>query len=297
MAVIIPGEIPTKDLHQYLLAIVAPRPIAFVSTIDGKGVPNLAPFSFFNCFSSNPPIVVFSANRRVANNTTKDTLSNIEANRQCVINAVSYDIVRKVAVCSCDYPYDVDEFEMSGLTPLASETIAPPRVAESPAALECEVTQILPLGSQGGAGNLIICKVLRIHVKDEIINDRDRIDPDKIDLMGRMGRMYYSRASGDSIYEIVQHYSPVPIGYVGLPEFIRGSELLSANDLGALSGLLALPTDDEVNEFSKLPEIIECVNSSDAVGNLISFAKRAIKRNHREEGAKAIFLAQRILNQ
>jgi flavin reductase (DIM6/NTAB) family NADH-FMN oxidoreductase RutF len=297
MAVIIPGEIPTKDLHQYLLAIVAPRPIAFVSTLDAQGITNLAPFSFFNCFSSNPPIVVFSANRRVANNTTKDTLANIEASRQCVINAVSHEIVRQVAICSCDFAREVDEFEMAGLTPVQSTHVAPPRVAESPAALECEVIQILPLGDQGGAGNLIICQVLCIHVHDDIVNERHRIDPDKIDLMGRMGRMYYTRASGESIHEIIQAYSPIPVGYAALPDFIRHSEHLSANDVGTLAGLLALPTDAEVDEFSHTDEIAALIAKEAKVTELINYAKQALKENRKEDGAKAVYLAHRFINQ
>ena len=198
--IIDPINIDTKDLHQFLLAIVAPRPIAFVSTIDVEGNVNLAPFSFFNCFSSNPPIVVFSANRRVDGNTTKDTLTNVIATGECVINAVSYHMVRQMALCSVDYPTGVNEFEKSGLTALASSIVKPPRVKECLAHLECKVIEVKPLGDGGGAGNLVICEVVRVHVDESVMDDRQKIDPDKTDLMARMGKTYYSRASGQSIY-------------------------------------------------------------------------------------------------
>ena len=194
-----PSKIPTKDLHQYILGAVSPRPIAFASTISTEGVPNLAPYSFFNAFSSNPPILIFSSNRRVSNNTTKDTLKNVEDTGEVVINVVPHAIVRQMALASIEYGPEVNEFVKSGLTPLPSECVRPFRVAESPVQMECTVERILPLGEGGGAGNLIICRIVRMHISESVLNEKGRIDPHKIDLMGRMGRFYYVRASGAAV--------------------------------------------------------------------------------------------------
>ena len=227
-----PLTTPQKDLHQFILGTVAPRPIAFVSTLDENGVPNLAPYSFFNAFSSNPPIVVFSSNRRGTDNTTKDTLHNVRETGECVINAVNYNIVRQMAVASVDFPSEVSEFEKTGLTPIPSDLVKAFRVKESPAQMECKVKDIITLGEKGGAGHLIICEVVRIHVAEEVLTDRNRIDPDKMDLMGRMGRAYYVRCSGPAIHTIVQEFTPVTIGFDALPESIRNSPVLTGNDLG-----------------------------------------------------------------
>ena len=199
-----PKAVPTPQLHQYLVGSVAPRPIAFVSTVDEAGVPNLAPYSFFNVFSSNPPICVFSSNRRVGNNTTKDTLHNVQATGECVINMVSFKIVRQMALCSVEYPAGVSEFEKSGLTPIDSDLVKPFRVRESPVQLECKVREIMPLGEEGGAGHLVICEIVKLHLSEEILDEKGRIHPQKIDLMGRMGRAYYVRASGESVHRIYQ---------------------------------------------------------------------------------------------
>ncbi|HQW04123.1 MAG TPA: flavin reductase family protein, partial [Saprospiraceae bacterium] len=188
MLTIDPKDTPQKDLHQFILGTVAPRPIAFVSTIDEEGNKNLAPYSFFNAFSSNPPIVVFSSNRRGSDNTTKDTLRNVRVSGECVINAVNYSMVRQMAVASVDFPTGVSEFEKTGLTPIPSDLVKAFRVAESPAHMECKVKDIITLGEGGGAGHLIICEVVRMHIAHEVLTDRKRIDPDKMDLMGRMGR-------------------------------------------------------------------------------------------------------------
>ncbi len=261
---IIPGTIPTRDLHQFLLGAVAPRPIAFASTIDEQGVPNLAPFSFFNAYSSNPPILVFSANRRVQNNTTKDTLANVERTGEVVINVVNYAIVHQMAVASVEFPPEVDEFRKSGLTPLASETVRPFRVAESPVQMECRVDRILPLGDQGGAGYLIICRVNLMHIADAVIDDKGRIDPHKIDLMGRMGRSYYVRCSGSNVFPVVQEVSRICIGYDQLPKHIRESTVLTGNEIGQLAGLHAIPDTGEVNEYAAThPELAEWLDKGD----------------------------------
>lgn len=246
---IIPGTIPTPELHQYLLGSVSPRPIAFVSTIDEQGRKNLAPYSFFNAFSSNPPILVFSSNRRVQDNTTKDTLHNIQLNMECVVNVVSYSIVRQMMICSVDYPNGVNEFEQAGLHEQASEMVKPPCVLESPVNMECKVKEIITLGDKGGAGHLIICDVLCMHIDENVLDEQSRIDPNKIDLMGRMGRAFYVRASGEAVKSMPQTQTLPVIGYPQLPEQIRKSKILTANDIGILSGLRILPTEEEITNY------------------------------------------------
>ncbi|MBL7796557.1 MAG: flavin reductase family protein [Saprospiraceae bacterium] len=245
MLTIDPTQIPTKDLHQYILGAVAPRPIAFASTISEDGIPNLAPYSFFNAFSSNPPILIFSSNRRVENNTTKDTLKNVQDTGEVVINVVPYSIVRQMALCSIEYGAEVNEFEKAGFTPLASEKVRPFRVAESPIQMECVIENILPLGEKGGAGNLIVCRMVLMHISESVLTDSGRIDPHKVDLMGRMGRFYYARASGEAVMEIVQKVTDIGVGFDALPESLRHSSLLTGNELAQIAALTTLPDRDE----------------------------------------------------
>ncbi len=253
---IIPGQISTKDLHQYIIASVAPRPIAFVSTLDENGIENLAPYSFFNAFSSNPPIVVFSSNRRVTDNTTKDTLHNVRVSRECVVNVVPYSIVRQMSLASVEFPSSVSEFAKSGLTSETSETVKAPRVMESPVNMECKVKEIIPLGEQGGAGHLIICEVSLIAISESVLNG-DRLDPHKLDLMGRMGRNYYVRASGEAVMEIYQSVTEIPLGFDGLPKHILESKVLTGNDIATLASLKTLPNEQEIAECLKYhPEFL-----------------------------------------
>lgn len=247
MVRIVPGEKPTKEFHQLLLSAVGPRPIAFASTVDQEGNTNLAPYSFFNAFSSRPPILIFSSNRRVRDNTTKDTLSNVEATRQVVINVVSYNIARQMALSSIEYPAEVDEFEKAGFNKLESETVKPFRVKESPVQFECEVIEIKPLGEEGGAGNLIICKVNVMHIDERVMNEDGKIDVHKIDLIGRDGGSRYVRASGDAIFEMSQPVTNIGIGFDNLPAAIRQSTVLTGNQLAALAAVERLPNEDEVS--------------------------------------------------
>jgi len=226
-----------------MIGAVSPRPIAFVSTVDENGNDNLAPYSFFNAFSSNPPIVVFSSNRRVSNNTTKDTLHNIYINKELVVNMVNYNIVRQMSIASAEYPSQVDEFTKSGLTKASASQVKASLVAESPVNMECRVKEIIALGDQGGAGHLIICDVLCIHI-DENVLDGDRIDPHKIDLMGRMGRTYYVRASGDAISSIYQPVTDLPVGFDALPDYISHNHFLTGNEIAQIAGLNKLPERD-----------------------------------------------------
>lgn len=284
MLTIDPKNTPQKDVHQFILGTVAPRPIAFVSTLDENGVPNLAPYSFFNAFSSNPPILVFSSNRRGADNTTKDTLHNVRVNGECVINAVNYNIVRQMAVASVDFPSDVSEFAKTGLTPIPSDIVKPFRVKESPAHLECKVQDIITLGDKGGAGHLIICEVVRIHVAEDVLTDRNRIDPDKMDLMGRMGRAYYVRCSGSAIHTIVQEYTPVTIGYDALPETIRHSPVLTGNDLGKLAGQVAFPTKEEMAEIAEGEDVKQALQQAHPDEALHYLAKQYLDREDVKKG-------------
>jgi flavin reductase (DIM6/NTAB) family NADH-FMN oxidoreductase RutF len=259
MRVITPGEIPTADLHQFILGAVAPRPIAFASTLDADGVANLAPYSFFNAFSSNPPILIFSSNRRVEGNTTKDTLANAEATGEVVINVVTREIVRQMALCSVDYAAKVDEFEKAGFTKIPSDLVRPYRVAESPIQMECKVQQILPLGPEGGAGNLIICEIVRMHIAEEVLTN-GRIDPQKIHLMARMGRFYYAEASGKAVTEFVQRVDVIGVGFDQLPDAVRRSKVLTGNELAQIAALPALPNAADVAAFFEAEPALKSLN-------------------------------------
>ena len=239
-----PQDLEIKDLHQLIVGAVAPRPIAFVSTVDAQGLDNIAPYSFFNAFSSNPPIFVFSSNRRVRGNTTKDTLHNIEQTREAVINVVNYDMVRQMALASVSYPAGVSEFEQAGLTAVDSVQVKPKRLAEAPVQFECKVKDIITLGLHGGAGHLIICEVVQIHIKPEMMDERGRLDPHRLDLVGRLGRAYYVRASGDSIFSLHQDQERIPLGFKSLPDDVLNSSVLRGNDLAQLAGIYDWPDED-----------------------------------------------------
>ncbi len=273
--VIDPKKIPTKDLHQYILAAVSPRPIAFVSTVDSNGNPNLAPYSFFNAFSSNPPIVVFSSNRKVKDNTTKHTLANVEATREVVINVVTHDIVRQMTLTSIEYDEGVSEFEKAGFTPILSELVKPFRVKESPINMECKVTNIIPLGDQGGAGNLIFCEVVRMHIDDKIL-DGNRINPHKLDIMGRLGRTNYARIKGDTITSIFQSIIDKGIGFDGLAKEITHSTILTGNDIAELASLPALPKIDIYNEAMKDERVLACAKMKNPKSGIHLYAKDLI---------------------
>lgn len=241
-------------LHHYLLGAIGPRPICFASTIDAQGNRNLAPFSFFNVFSSNPPIAVFSPARSGRTGEQKDTLENVKQVPEVVINVVNYSIVQQMSLSSSPYEKDVDEFLKSGLTPIASELIQPFRVKESPVQMECKVTEIKELGEHGGAGNLIICEVLKIHIDDNVLDDHQMIDQHKIDLVARMGGNWYCRADENSMFEIAKPITTIGVGVDAISDEIKKSPYLSANDLGQLGGIEALPNETDVNEF-KLMEL------------------------------------------
>lgn len=243
-----PNEISVPKLHGYLLGSVAPRPIAFASTVDADGNPNLAPFSFFNVFSANPPIMVFSPARSVRDNSTKHTLDNCIATKEVVINVVNYDMVHQMSLASTAYAKGVNEFEKAGFTMLESEKVAPFRVAESPVQFECKVINIVALGNDGGAGNMIVCEVVKVHIQEAILDKEGRIDQYKIDLVARAGGSFYSRAK-DGFFEIPKPIATLGIGVDAIPNHIKNSTILTGNDLGILGNSEAIPTMDAVNTY------------------------------------------------
>lgn len=278
MLTIDPKELSPMKLQGYLQSAIAPRPIAFASTIDKNGKPNLSPFSFFNIFSSNPPILVFSPARRVRNNTTKHTLINCEETRQVVINVVNFDIVQQMSLSSTEYPDGVNEFAKSGLTPIPSEIVKPYRVAESPVQFECKVNQIIALGTEGGAGNMIICEVVKMHINEAVLDAEGQIDPMKIDLVSRLGGNWYSRAN-QGLFEVEKPLATLGIGVDAIPEFVRESPIFNGNDLGKLGNVEALPTNEEITIFVKQNFEVKGVLSADDEVKKHQLAKEYLDKN------------------
>ncbi len=282
---IVPGEIKTSQLHQYLLGAVSPRPICFASTTDGSGNPNLSPFSFFNVFGSNPPTLVFSPSRRVRDNTVKDTLLNIRETGEVVVNVVNYAMVQQMSLSSCEYPRGVDEFEKAGFTRIASEMVRPWRVAESPVQMECRVEQVIETGTEGGAGNLIICRVLLMHINESILDPEGKIDPHKIDLVARMGGDFYCRASGAAVFEVPKPNTLLGIGMDALPSSVRNSRILSGNDLGMLANVHSLPVVDPGFYDERIRDIIQyfALNPGEMEDELHRYAKSLLGQGKVQE--------------
>lgn len=254
MKTIDPKELSVAELHGHLLGAIAPRPIAFASTINSKGQVNLSPFSFFNVFSANPPTLIFSPARRVRDNTTKHTLQNVEEVAEVVVNIVDFKIVEQMSLASTEYGPGINEFLKAGLTEVASTHVAPPRVGEAPAAFECTVKDIVPLGTGGGAGNLIICEVVLAHFQDHIFDDNGKINPQKLDAVARMGGDWYCRAQGEALFELPKPNRDLGIGVDQIPEKIRNSHILSGNHLGRLGNVSTLPSKEEIGDFAQTPE-------------------------------------------
>ena len=273
-----PKDLTVEQLHSHLLSAIGPRPIAFASTLNKKGVPNLSPFSFFNVFSANPPILIFSPARRVRDNTTKHTLQNVEATKEVVINVVNYDMVHQTSLSSTEYPEDVNEFEKAGFTMLDSHNIRPFRVGESPIQFECKVKDIVKLGKKGGAGNLIICQVVKMHISTEILNKDKSINQEKLDLVARAGGNYYSRAK-EGFFEIPKPLSTLGVGVDSLPEHVRNSMILTGNDLGMLGNVEALPSKKEVEKF-----IDEVIGRYPIIKNATHREKHKIAQNYLSYG-------------
>ncbi|WP_291097069.1 MULTISPECIES: flavin reductase family protein [unclassified Flavobacterium] len=273
-----PKDLSPAKLQDYLQGAVAPRPIAFASTLGKNGKPNLSPFSFFNLFSFNPPILVFSPVQRVKDNSSKHTLINCEATREVVINVVNFDIVQQMSLSSTDYPEGINEFLKSGLTQIPSDIVKPYRVVESPVQLECKVNEIIPLGNNGGAGNLIICEVVKIHINENILDENGTIDPEKIDLVSRLGGDWYSRAKM-GLFEVEKPLQTLGIGVDVIPDFIKKSEVFDGNDLGKLGNINSLPTNEEIDIFVKQNFAVKGVLSSDDVKKIHLKAKDYLNEN------------------
>ena len=287
MLTINPKDIPVPKLHHYLLGSIGPRPICFASTVDANGVGNIAPFSFFNVFSANPPIAIFSPARSGRTNTTKDTYNNVKQVPEVVINVVNYSIVHQMSLASSPYPPEISEFDKSGLTPVPSELVRPFRIKESPVQLECKVVEVKELGNEGGAGNLIICEIIKLHISEDVLNEDQMVDQKKIDLVARMGGNWYCRADQNSMFEIEKPITNCGIGYDQIPEEIRNSKVLTGNDIGQLGGIEELPNETDVNEY-KLMTLSDLFiefedNATQLELELHKLSKKLLEKNKLEE--------------
>lgn len=271
-----PKELPVPKLHKYLLGAIGPRPIAFAATVDKEGNHNLAPFSFFNVFSANPPIMIFSPARSGRTNETKDTYNNVKEVPEVVINVVNYDIVHQMSLASSPFASHINEFDKAGFTPVDSDLVKPHRVAESPVQFECKVIEVKELGDKGGAGNLVICEVVKFHISESVLDADGMIDQKKIDLVSRMGGNWYCRADEHSMFEITKPITTVGIGFDGIPEDVKNSSILTGNELGQLAGIEEIPNETDVNEY-KLIELSDLFMDleDDAVQLEIELHKRA----------------------
>ncbi|MDD3003328.1 flavin reductase family protein [Flavobacterium sp.] len=287
-----PHEVSPVQLQGYLQSAVGPRPIALASTVDANGTPNLSPFSFFNVFSSNPPILIFSPARRVRNNTIKHTLINVQQTKEVVISVVNYDMVQQVSLASTEYGDGVNEFIKAGLTMVDSDIVKPYRVKESPVQFECKVNEIISLGTEGGAGNLVICEVIKLHISEDVLDKNGAIDQYKIDLVSRMGGNWYSRAN-KGLFEVPKPLTTLGIGVDNIPEFIKKSPIFSGNDLGMLGNVEALPTKEEINIFVENSFEVKAVLSSDDEENVHQKAKEYLD-NEQVDNAWKLLLAKRV---
>ncbi|MFD1314205.1 flavin reductase family protein [Namhaeicola litoreus] len=288
MLTILPKNISTPKLHQYLLSAVAPRPIAFASTLDEKGNPNLSPFSFFNVFSANPPILIFSPARRVRDNSTKHTLENILKTKEVVINVVNYNLVQQTSLASVEYPEGTNEFIKAGLTMLKSELVKPFRVAESPIQFECKVNEVVPLGKEGGAGNLVIAEIVCMHIHESVLNEHDEIDQNALDLVARAGANEYCRAK-NGFFTVPKPVSHMGIGIDHLPKEIRSSKWLTGNDLGKLGNTENLPKKSDVDKFLKEnPQFLRIKTKEKHI-----FAKEFLEKNDIESALKVLLINEK----
>ncbi len=287
-----PKALSIGALHGHLVGAIGPRPIALASTIDAQGRPNLSPFSFFNVFGANPPLMIFSPARRGRDNTTKHSFHNVKAVPEVVINVVTYAMVQQISVASGEYPDGVNEFEKSGLTPVASELVKPFRVKESPVQFECRVQQVIETGTGGGAGNLVICEVVMIHISDAVLGADGRIDQRRIDLVGRMGGHYYCRAHGDALFELEQPNTNYGVGVDALPPEARLSTILTGHELGMLGAVRSIPDETSVNEY-KLTELSDTFialqdHPQDLLAALHSHAQQLLAQGRVEEAWKTL---------
>lgn len=272
-----PENCSVAEFHSYMLACVGPRPIAFVSTLDTDGRPNLAPFSFFNVFGTNPATLIFSPARRGRDNTTKHTLHNVEAVPECVVNMVSFPIVEQMSLASTEFDEGINEFEKAGFTPVPSQFVKPFRVAESPASFECRVEQIIRTGDKGGAGNLVICRILALHINEKFIDFSGKVKQSEMDLVGRLGYEFYSRTNADAIFEVPKPRKSDAIGFDGLPPAIRESEFFSGNELARFASCSRLFTAKEISDY-----LSEETGKNDTMEEFISLSKRELQNSNFE---------------
>lgn len=256
------AEATPAQLQNYMQYAIAPRPICFATTIDLEGNINLSPFSFFNMFSTNPPLCIFSPARRVRDNTTKHTLENILEVKECVINIVNYPMVQQMSLASTEYPKGINEFEKSGFTMMPSVLVKPPRVAEAPVQMECVIREVIHLGENPGAGNLILAEVKLIHIKEEILDEDGKIDQAKIDLVARLGGDWYCRVTPENLFKVAKPLTTLGIGVDALPVAVRNSKVLTGNDLGMLGNIEHLPDADEVDAIQNNPEVKEIFDAT-----------------------------------
>ncbi|TGE04209.1 flavin reductase family protein [Hymenobacter fodinae] len=298
---IVPSDLKAPDWHAFMVGAVAPRPVAFVSTQDAEGNVNLSPFSFFNCFGSNPPILVFSPANRVRDNSQKHTLENVREVAECVIHICDYAMVEQMSLASTEYAKGVNEFVKAGFTEVASEQVRPPRVLEAPAAFECVVEQVVELGANNGAGNLVICRVVLAHFREDIILPCGiGIDPHKLDAIARLGGDWYTRASGSSLFEVPKPNRNLGIGLDQLPEHIRTSHILTGNNLGRLANIEAqsMPTPEEVEAYRHEPLVAYTLNKfkADAATQqqeLMLLGQKMLEEGRLLEAWKVLLLAAR----
>ena len=276
-----PKDLPVPAIQGYLVNAIAPRPVAFVSTIDKNGNVNLSPFSFFNAFSSNPPVVVFSPARSGRDNTTKHTHDNVLEIPEAVINVVTYDMVHQTSLSSGMFPKGVNEFLKSGFTMLPSEMVKPPRVKESPVQMECKVKDVIELGKNAGAGNLVVCEVVLIHISESVLNEKKFIDQHKMDLVGRLGGNWYVRTS-HALFDVGKP-APMGVGVDSIPEKIRTSSILTGNNLGQLGNIEKIPNKEEILAYKK-----EHLKNISSEKELHSIAKKLLDEGKVEEGWKTL---------
>jgi len=296
MKSISPQDIPVSELHSYLLGAVIPRPIAFASTIDREGNVNLSPFSFFNAFGANPPTLVFSPARRGRDNTTKHTLENVLEIPEVVINLGNMDLVEQMSLASADFPKGVNEFLKAGLTEVQSEMVKPPRVGEAPVAFECKVNDVIPLGNQGASGNLVICEVLLMHIQEDILDEKEKIDPYKFKAVARLGGNYYCYINPQSIFTLPKPIK-IGIGFDQLPEKLRKSTILTGNNLARLAGVDMIPTQEYINQVKESEEVQELfkrfANDPESLeDHLHIMAQEELEEGHVEK-AWAVLLSHR----
>lgn len=282
-----PSEITNPELLKILQGAIAPRPIAFASTVDKDGNVNLSPFSFYNVFGVNPTTLIFSPARRGRDNTTKHTFENVKEVAEVVINAVSYSMVQQMSLSSTEYPKGVNEFEKAGFTQVDSLKVKPPRVKESPVSFECKVREVIETSGEPGSGNLVVCEILFIHVDEKILDKEGNIDPNKIDLVGRLGGDYYNRTNDYSNFKVPKPLTTLGIGVDSLPKEIRNSTVLTGNDLGRLGNAENIPSEEEVKKSMMNPLYRSLAKDETARHN---FAKKLIAENNIKEALKVLLL-------